>query len=88
MLVPLYTFKAAELNANTVMMPFWAAALLFYLRARPRSAACSDCVLAGAFASLAMLGKYWAVYLFAGMAAAALIGAGHAALLAIAGALR
>ena len=33
-LVPLYTFKAAELNANTVMMPFWAAALLFYLRAR------------------------------------------------------
>ncbi len=32
--IPLFTFKATELNANTVMMPFWAAALLFYLRAR------------------------------------------------------
>jgi hypothetical protein len=75
MLVPLYTFKAAELNANTVTMPFWAAALLFYLRAR-RGLGVSDSVLAGAFASIAMLGKYWAVYLLAGMAAAAPIGAG------------
>ncbi len=74
-LVPLYTVKAAELNANTVMMPFWAAALLFYLRAR-RGLGAWDAVLAGAFASLAMLGKYWAVYLFAGMAVAALTGAG------------
>ena len=73
MLVPLYTLKAAELNANTVMMPFWAAALLFYLRAR-RGLGVSDSVLAGAFASIAMLGKYWAVYLFAGMAAAAVTG--------------
>ncbi len=74
-LVPLYTFKAAELNANTVMMPFWAAALLFYLRAR-RGLGVSDSVLAGAFAGFAMLGKYWAIYLFAGMAAAALAGTG------------
>ena len=74
-LVPLYTFKAAELNANTAMMPFWAVALLFYLRAR-RGSGVWDSVLAGASASFAMLGKYWAVYLFAGMAAAALTGAG------------
>ncbi len=74
-LVPLYTLKAAELNANTVMMPFWAAALLFYLRAR-RGLDTWDSLLAGACASFAMLGKYWAVYLFAGMAAAALVGAG------------
>ena len=33
-------------------------------------------MLAGAFASFAMLGKYWAVYLFAGMAVASLTGAG------------
>src|SRR5580692_4299966 len=51
-LVPLYTFKAAELNAKTVAMPFWAAALLFYLRAR-RGLGVSDSVLAGAFASFA-----------------------------------
>jgi 4-amino-4-deoxy-L-arabinose transferase-like glycosyltransferase len=75
MLVPLYSLKAAELNANTAMMPFWAAALLFYLRAR-RGLGIWDAVLAGACASLAMLGKYWAVYLFAGMAAASLTGAG------------
>ena len=33
-LIPLYDIKTAILNANTVMIPFWAAALLFYLRAR------------------------------------------------------
>lgn len=74
-LVPLFNYKVAELNANTVMMPFWAAALLFYLRAR-RGLGAWDAVLAGAFASLAMLGKYWAVYLFAGMALASLLGPG------------
>jgi 4-amino-4-deoxy-L-arabinose transferase-like glycosyltransferase len=71
MLVPLYDVKAEVLNANTVMTPFWAAALLFYLRAR-RGLGSIDAFLAGAFASLAMLGKYWAVFLFAGMAVAAL----------------
>jgi 4-amino-4-deoxy-L-arabinose transferase-like glycosyltransferase len=74
-LVPLYTVKTAELNANTVMMPFWAAALLFYLRARRRLGA-ADAFLAGAFASLAVLGKYWAVFLLAGMAVASVVGAG------------
>jgi hypothetical protein len=74
-LIPLYNYKAAELNANTVMMPFWAAALLFYLRAR-RSLTLRDAALAGAFAGLAVLGKYWAVYLVAGMAAASIVGAG------------
>ena len=73
--VPLYTVKTAELNANTVMMPFWAAALLFYLRAR-RGLGASDAFLAGAFAGLAVLGKYWAVFLLAGMAVASVIGAG------------
>ncbi len=75
MLIPLYTVKAEELNANTVMMPFWAAALLFYLRAR-RGLGLLDSVLAGAFASAAFLGKYWAIYLLAGMASAAVCGTG------------
>lgn len=75
MLVPLYTVRAAELDANTVTMPFWAAALLFYLRAR-RKLCILDALLAGAFLSLAMLGKYWSVYLLAGMAAASLFGPG------------
>src|SRR5689334_16125302 len=75
MLIPLYDVKAEVLNANTVMIPVWAAALLFYLRAR-RGLAPVDAFLAGAFASLTMLGKYWAVFLFAGMAVAALVGLG------------
>lgn len=74
-LIPLYTVKAEVLNANTVMMPFWAATLLFYLRAR-RGLGMVDSFLAGAFASLTMLGKYWAVFLFAGMAIAAVTGPG------------
>jgi 4-amino-4-deoxy-L-arabinose transferase-like glycosyltransferase len=72
-LVPLYNLKAPELNANTAMMPFWAAALLFYLRAR-RSLSAADALVAGACAALAFLGKYWSVYLFAGMALAVFIG--------------
>ena len=72
-LIPLYDIKSEVLNANTVMLPFWAATLLFYLRAR-RAGGTFDAFLAGAFASLTMLGKYWAVFLFAGMAVAALTG--------------
>jgi 4-amino-4-deoxy-L-arabinose transferase-like glycosyltransferase len=75
MLVPLFTFQASRLNANTVMMPFWAAALLFYLRAR-RNLKVPDAILAGAFASLTFLGKYWAIYLITGIAIASLIGRG------------
>lgn len=74
-LIPLYTVKTAELNASTAMLPFWAAALLFYLRAR-RGLGPWDSLLAGACASASMLGKYWTVYLFAGMAVAAVTGPG------------
>ena len=74
-LIPLYDVKTAILNANTVMIPFWAAALLFFLRAR-RGLGVLDAFFAGAFASLAVLGKYWAFFLLAGMAVAALSGPG------------
>ncbi len=75
LLIPLYDVKAEVLNANTVMIPFWAATLLFYLRAR-RALGSFDAFFAGAFASLTVLGKYWAVYLLAGMAVASLVGPG------------
>lgn len=74
-IVPLYTFKAAIFNANTVLIPFWAATLLFYLRAR-RGLGVLDAGLAGAFASLTVLGKYWGLFLVAGMAVAAVSGPG------------
>ena len=75
MLVPHYNFLASTFNANTVMMPFWAAAQLFYLRAR-RNLGSVDAVLAGVFVGLTFLGKYWAIYLVAGMAMTSLIGRG------------
>jgi hypothetical protein len=74
-LIPLYDVKAEVLNANTVMIPFWAATVLFYLRAR-RGLGIFDAFLAGAFASFTVLGKYWAVFLLAGIAVATLIGPG------------
>jgi hypothetical protein len=75
LLIPFYDVKAEVLNANTVMIPVWAATLLFYLRAR-RSLGWADAFLAGAFASVTVLGKYWAVFLLAGMAVACLVGPG------------
>lgn len=74
-LIPLYDVKAEVLNANTVMIPFWAAAVLFYMRAR-RGLGKLDAFLAGVFVSCTMLGKYWAVFLVAGMACAAFVGPG------------
>ncbi|HEY0236365.1 MAG TPA: glycosyltransferase family 39 protein [Afipia sp.] len=73
-LVPLYTFQAIKFNANLVMMPFWAAALLFYMRTR-RNLRAYDAMLAGACLGFAFLGKYWAIYLVAAMLAASFIGA-------------
>ena len=74
-LIPLYDIKTEVFNANIVMIPFWAAALLFYLRAR-RGLGIFDSLLTGACASLTVLGKYWAFFLIAGMAVAAVTGAG------------
>jgi 4-amino-4-deoxy-L-arabinose transferase-like glycosyltransferase len=72
-LIPFYDLKTAILNTNTVLIPFWAAACLFYLRAR-RGLGPADAFLAGAFASLTVLGKYWGVFLMAGMAVEAVTG--------------
>ena len=76
-LVPLYTFLSPTLDANAVMMPFWAATVLFYLRARQRHGV-ADAALAGVFAALTFLGKYWAIFLLAGMVVASVTGAGAA----------
>lgn len=74
-LVPFYSFLAIKFNANVVQMPFWAGALLYYLRAR-RDVGAKDAALAGIFAALTFLGKYWGIYLLAGMAVASVVGTG------------
>ncbi len=71
-LIPLYTFQAGKFNANTVMMPYWAAATLFFLRSF-RTGSRLAAALAGVAAGGAMLGKYWSVFLIAGLGLAALL---------------
>lgn len=70
-LVPFFNFHALKFNANTVLIPVWAATTLCFLRSfetrSPRWAA-----LAGLAAAAAMLGKYWSIVLLGGLALAAL----------------
>ena len=70
-LVPFFNFHALKFNANTVMMPLWAATTALFLRSfETRHAGIA--VLAGIAAAAAMLGKYWSVVLLAGLGLAAL----------------
>lgn len=72
MLIPFFNFQALKFNANTVLLPLWAATALCFLRSyETRSAAWA--ALAGLCAAGAMLGKYWSVFLLAGLGVAALI---------------
>jgi 4-amino-4-deoxy-L-arabinose transferase-like glycosyltransferase len=71
MFVPFYNFHALNFNPNTVLLPTWAATTLFFLRSyNTRNTLYS--VLAGVGAAASMLGKYWSVFLLAGLAVAAL----------------
>ena len=77
MLVPFFNFHALKFNANTVLMPLWAATTLCFLRSYERRSA-GWAVLAGLFAAGAMLGKYWSVFLLMGLGIAALLDARRA----------
>ncbi|RDV04432.1 glycosyltransferase family 39 protein [Undibacter mobilis] len=70
-LIPFFSFHALKFNVNTVLMPLWALTTFFFLRSyttrSPRAAA-----FAGIFAAAAMLGKYWSIFLIAGLIIAAL----------------
>lgn len=70
--IPFFNFHALKFNANTVLMPFWAATTLWFLVSyETRSKLYA--VLAGVGAAGAMLGKYWSVFLLLGLGVAALI---------------
>ena len=72
MVMPFYNFHALKYNANTLLMPAWAATTLAFLRSYRRRSA-SYGALAGIGAALSMLAKYWSVFLLAGLITAALI---------------
>jgi hypothetical protein len=69
-LVPLYNFHALKFNANTILIPLWAATTWWFLRSF-QTRNIGYAALAGLAAAAAMLGKYWSIVLLAGLAIAA-----------------
>lgn len=69
--VPFFNFHALKYNANTVLIPLWAVATWWFLRSF-ETRRVSWAALAGLGAAAAMLGKYWSVFLLAGLGVAAL----------------
>jgi 4-amino-4-deoxy-L-arabinose transferase-like glycosyltransferase len=71
-LVPFFNFHALKFNVNTVLLPLWAATAFWFLRSyetRSRLYA----ALAGLGAAGSMMGKYWSIFLLAGLGLAALL---------------
>jgi 4-amino-4-deoxy-L-arabinose transferase-like glycosyltransferase len=70
-LVPLYNFHALKFNANSVLIPVWAATTWWFLRSF-ETRNLGHAALAGLAAAAAMLGKYWTIFLVIGLVLAAL----------------
>ncbi len=70
--VPFFNFHALKYNVNTVLLPLWAATTWFFLMS-VRTRGTLWAILAGVAAACAMLGKYWSIFLLAGLALAALL---------------
>jgi hypothetical protein len=69
--IPFFNFHALKFNVNTVLMPLWAATTFWFLRSYKTHSALYA-ALAGFGAAGCMLGKYWSVFLLAGLALAVL----------------
>src|SRR5665213_879824 len=77
MLVPYFNFLSLRFDHNAVLGPLWGATALCFIRSfETRSTAWA--ALAGATAAAAMLGKYWSIFLLAGLLLAALTDARRA----------
>ena len=70
--VPFFNFHALKFNVNTVLLPLWAATTWFFLMS-VRTRGTFWAILAGVAAAGAMLGKYWSIFLLAGLALAVLL---------------
>jgi hypothetical protein len=77
-LIPFFNFHALKFNVNAVLMPLWAVTTLWFLRSfETRSLLYA--ALAGLGAAGTMYGKYWSVFLLAGLGIAALLDSRRAA---------
>ncbi len=70
MLLPVYQFYAQRFNANAILLPLWPIATYCFLRSF-ETREIRWAVAAGAAAALAMLGKYYSVFLIFSFAVAA-----------------
>jgi 4-amino-4-deoxy-L-arabinose transferase-like glycosyltransferase len=68
---PVFNFLPLKFNSNALLIPVWAGATYLFLRSRSQRTLVAG-ALAGAGAAIAMLTKYWSVFLIVGFAAAAL----------------
>jgi hypothetical protein len=71
MVLPVYQFHAERFNANAVLLPTWPLATYCFLRSF-ETLDMRWAIAAGASAALAMLGKYFSVFLLGGFALAAI----------------
>jgi 4-amino-4-deoxy-L-arabinose transferase-like glycosyltransferase len=71
-LLPFYNFHALKFNASSVLTPFWAATTWWFLLSFETRRA-GWAALAGIGAGATMLGKYWSIFLLAGLGLAALM---------------
>src|SRR3954453_4028420 len=69
--IPFFNFHALKYNANTVLIPLWALVTWCFLRSY-ETRSITWAALAGAAAAAAMMGKYWSVFVLAGLGVAAL----------------
>ncbi len=76
-LVPYFNFHGLRFDHNAALGALWAATTLCFIRSFITRGA-GWAALAGIAAAAAMLGKYWSVFLLAGLALAALIDARRA----------
>jgi 4-amino-4-deoxy-L-arabinose transferase-like glycosyltransferase len=70
--VPFFNFHALKFNVNTVLLPLWAATTWFFLMS-VRTRGKFWAFLTGLAAAAAMLGKYWSIFLVAGLSLAVLL---------------
>jgi hypothetical protein len=70
-LLPFYNFHALKYNASSVLTPFWTATTWWFLLSFETRRG-GFAALAGFAAGAAMLGKYWSIFLLAGLGLAAL----------------
>ena len=69
---PVFNFLPLKFNSNALLIPVWAGATWLFLRSCSQRTLAAG-ALAGAGAAIAMLTKYWSIFLIVGFAAGALV---------------